>query len=44
MNTNLVKAMKKILDTAATGGVPQEEMPEMLLIMSDMQFDPVRKV
>lgn len=39
MNTDLVKAMKKILDTAVKGGVPQEEMPEMLLIMSDMQFD-----
>ena len=43
MNTNLVKAMKKILDTAVTGGVPQEEMPEMLLIMSDMQFDACAK-
>lgn len=39
MNTDLVKAMKKVLDTAVKGGVPQEEMPEMLLIMSDMQFD-----
>jgi Domain of unknown function (DUF2828) len=39
MNTDLVKAMKKILDTAVKGGVPQEEMPEMLMIMSDMQFD-----
>ena len=43
MNTNLVKAMKKILDTAVTGGVPQEEMPEMLLIMSDRQFDQCAK-
>lgn len=39
MNTDLVKAMDKILSTAVKGGVPQEEMPEMLLIMSDMQFD-----
>jgi len=39
MNTNLVKAMDKILKTAVEGSVPQEEMPEMLLIMSDMQFD-----
>jgi len=39
MNTNLVKAMDKILKTAKDGNVPQEEMPEMLLIMSDMQFD-----
>jgi hypothetical protein len=39
MNTDLVKAMDKILSTAKNGKVPQEEMPEMLLIMSDMQFD-----
>jgi hypothetical protein len=39
MNTDLVKAMDKILSTAKNGNVPQEEMPEMLLIMSDMQFD-----
>ena len=39
MNTDLVKAMDKILKTAKDGAVPQEEMPEMLLILSDMQFD-----
>lgn len=39
MNTDLVRAMDKILKTAKAGGVPQEEMPEVLLIMSDMQFD-----
>lgn len=39
MNTDLVKAMDKVLSTAVKGGVPQEEMPEMLLILSDMQFD-----
>ena len=39
MNTNLVSAMNLILMTAVKGNVPQEEMPEMLLIMSDMQFD-----
>jgi hypothetical protein len=39
MNTDLVKAMDKILSVAKSGNVPQEEMPEMLLIMSDMQFD-----
>ena len=43
MNTNLVKAMEKILSVAKEGGVPQEEMPEMLLIMSDMQFDQCAK-
>ena len=39
MNTNLVAAMEKILAVAKEGSVPQEEMPDMLLIMSDMQFD-----
>jgi hypothetical protein len=39
MNTDLVSAMNLILMTAVKGNVPQEEMPEMLLIMSDMQFD-----
>ena len=43
MNTNLHKAMDKILSTAVKGEVPQEEMPEMLLIMSDMQFDACAK-
>jgi hypothetical protein len=31
--------MDKILDVAVKGGVPQEEMPNMLLILSDMQFN-----
>jgi len=39
MNTDLVRAMDKILSTAKNGNVPAEEMPEMLLILSDMQFD-----
>ena len=39
MNTDLIKALAKILSTAKAGQVPQEEMPEMLLILSDMQFD-----
>ena len=39
MNTNLNKAFEKILDTAVKGSVPQEEMPAMVLILSDMQFD-----
>jgi hypothetical protein len=39
MNTDLHKAFAKILDTAVKGSVPQEEMPEMVLILSDMQFD-----
>jgi hypothetical protein len=43
MNTNLVKAMDKILKTAVEGNVSQEEMPQMLLILSDMQFDQCAK-
>lgn len=43
MNTDLVKAMDKILKTAVEGNVPQEEMPQMLLILSDMQFDQCAK-
>jgi len=39
MNTNLNKAFEKILDTALKGKVPNEEMPKILLILSDMQFD-----
>jgi hypothetical protein len=43
MNTDLVKAFEKILRVAKEGNVAQEEMPEMLLIMSDMQFDQCAK-
>lgn len=39
MNTDLVAAMNKILSVAKSGKVSQEEMPDVLLIMSDMQFD-----
>lgn len=39
MSTNLHAAFQKILDVAEDGKVPQEEMPEMLLILSDMQFN-----
>jgi hypothetical protein len=39
MSTNLHAAFKKILDTAVKGGVTQEEMPGMVLILSDMQFN-----
>lgn len=43
MSTNLHKAMEKILKTARDGNVPQSEMPSMLLIMSDMQFNQCTK-
>jgi hypothetical protein len=39
MDTNLHKALDKILKTAVDAGVPQGEMPKMLLILSDMQFN-----
>ena len=39
MSTNLHKAFARILDVAVKGGVPQEEMPAMVLILSDMQFN-----
>ena len=39
MNTNLNLAIQKILDVAVNGDVPAEEMPKVLLILSDMQFD-----
>lgn len=39
MNTNLNAAIQKILDVAVKGKVPAEDMPKILLILSDMQFD-----
>ena len=39
MNTNLHAAFNELLKVAVKGNVPAEDMPEMLLILSDMQFD-----
>ena len=39
ISTNLHAAFKKILDVAVKGNVPQAEMPAVLLILSDMQFN-----
>ena len=39
MSTDLHKAFDKILSVAVNGNVPQNEMPEMVLILSDMQFN-----
>lgn len=39
MDTNLHAALDKILEVAKNGNVPQEEMPNTLLILSDMQFN-----
>jgi len=39
MNTNLHRAFDEILAVAQRGRVRAEDMPEVLLILSDMQFD-----
>lgn len=39
MSTNISGAMNEILRVAREGKVSQAEMPQILLIMSDMQFD-----
>jgi len=39
MSTNLHAAFEKILDVAVKGKAPQEDMPAMVLILSDMQFN-----
>ena len=39
MSTDLHKAFDKILKTATENSVPQAEMPETLVIFSDMQFN-----
>ena len=38
-NTNLQAAFDLILRTAVSGHVPQKDMPSILFIVSDMQFD-----
>jgi hypothetical protein len=39
MNTDLHKAFEEILRVAVNGNVAKADMPEMVLILSDMQFD-----
>lgn len=39
MNTNIEAVFQLILDKAKQNNVPQSEMPTMVLILSDMQFD-----
>jgi hypothetical protein len=41
MSTNLHAAFTKILDVAVKGNAPQSDMPAMVLILSDMQFNNV---
>ena len=39
MNTDLEAVFKLILSKATSGSVPAEDMPQTILIISDMQFD-----
>ena len=39
MNTNLHAAFDEILKVAVKGKVSQEDMPDILIVLSDMQFD-----
>ena len=39
MSTNFAGALRLILETAVRGNVPADEMPEQLLVVSDMQFN-----
>lgn len=39
MNTNLEAVFDLILNSAVKGNVPAEDMPSIVLILSDMQFD-----
>lgn len=39
MSTNVEAAFKLVLDHARKNNVPQEDMPSMFLIMSDMEFN-----
>ena len=38
-NTNLEGVFRLLLRTAVAGKVPQEELPEVLYIITDMEFD-----
>jgi hypothetical protein len=38
-STNLEKAFGQVLQTAINGNVPQSEMPEFVVVLSDMQFN-----
>ena len=39
MNTNFEKAYRMILEMATAFDLPQDKLPSMLLVLSDMQFD-----
>ncbi len=39
MNTDLIKALLAVLEAAVRASAPQEELPSILYVISDMQFD-----
>jgi hypothetical protein len=41
-STNIVRAFEVLLDTAVKNRVPASQMPTMVLILSDMEFDEAR--
>ena len=41
-NTNIQNVFNLILNTAIEGNIKPEDMPEQVLIISDMEFDPAR--
>lgn len=38
-NTNIYKTMRLVLDTAVSNHMSQDDMPELICILSDMEFD-----
>ena len=44
MNTDLLKVFKCVLDAAMREALPQSELPQKLIIVSDMQFDQATQV
>ena len=41
-STNIVRAFEVLLDTAVKNRIPVDQMPTMVLILSDMEFDAAR--
>ena len=39
MNTSIERAFREILRVATMGNVPQNEMPKMLIVFTDLEFD-----
>ena len=43
-NTDIEKTMRLILDTAISNNMSQEDLPDTIIIISDMQFDASRSI